>query len=37
MPTWREVITDENYQKLPLGERIKTKNEFFTLIGPKMI
>ena len=29
MPTWREVIIDENYQKLPLGERIKTKNEFF--------
>jgi len=29
MPTWREVITNEDYQKLPLGERIKTKNEFF--------
>lgn len=29
MATWREVIQDENYKKLPLGERVKTKNEFF--------
>lgn len=30
MPTWREVIEDEGYQKLPLGEKVKTKNEFFS-------
>ena len=29
MPTWREVIESEDYQVLPLGEKIKTKNEFF--------
>ena len=29
MATWREVIEDENYQKLSTGEKIKTKNEFF--------
>lgn len=29
MSTWREVIQDDNYKKLALGERIKTKNEFF--------
>lgn len=29
MSTWREVVQDENYQKLPLGEKVKTKNEFF--------
>jgi hypothetical protein len=29
MPTWREVIEDEDYKNLSLGERIKTKNEFF--------
>lgn len=29
MPTWREVIKSKEYQNLPLGERVKTKNEFF--------
>ena len=29
MSTWRSVIENEDYQSLPLGERVKTKNEFF--------
>ena len=29
MPTWRSIIESEDYQRLPLEERIKTKNEFF--------
>ena len=35
MATWREVIEDENYQKLSTGEKIKTKNEFFNNVIAK--
>ena len=29
MATWREIIASRAYQDLPLGEKVKTKNEFF--------
>jgi len=32
MATWREVVESKDYRDLPLGERVKTKNEFFSNI-----
>ena len=29
MPTWNSITKDKDYQSLSLGDRVKTKNEFF--------
>jgi len=35
MATWREIIESKDYQDLPLGEKVKTKNEFLGIQYPK--